>query len=366
MADKYLPLKLLDIEDDIIRDCGKDKDNMEKRGFPKTKDDAEYIDKLLRLFSGLCDENEAYRLLSVLMNSYGETMQLMGMLNFDDFNASKGLLCDIYDLCLRSTIYQIWKKNKQVYKPDKDFVNALIRTENLKITKDIFKRLPCNHFYLDVSDCDIFLPIKGIFVNIFEIETKIILVAYMVNEEAFWSTYDVMHFDQAEEYEMKVEDFSRSNPDGSYTYCNYDIFLHNKKPKENNGGLNSNESNFFIYQLLTYLTSHEPQFEESPVTKSTYRPPKAGSTIKNKFSEIQMHDIGVRFGTSFRKQKRIYNCTTILTKHQEKKRKSPIPHFRAAHWQGYWIGKGRTQLVHKWKEPTFVNGEPKDIVIHKI
>ena len=115
------------------------------------------------------------------------------------------------------------------------------------------------------------------------------------------------------------------------------------------------------------MVSHEPQIEDNPITKSTYRPPKPGSAIKNKFSELQIHDVGIRFGKAFKEQKRKVNCSTILTKHLEQTRKSPIPHFRAAHWQGYWVGKGRTEHIFKWIEPTFVGGEQSnDVVIHKM
>lgn len=362
MAEKYLPLKLMDIEDEVFKECGSDKERLEKNGFPKTKDENEFIDTLLKLFCGR--SSNAEKLLTVLLDTYGSFMKTLGMLQKDN---PKGIICDIYDICLRSSIYRIWKKNKQVYKPDKDFISALIKTENLKITKDTFKHLPCNHFYIDVSESDLFNPIKGIFVNIFYVEDKILLIAYEVNEEAFWSTYDILDFNISSEYVMRVDDLAKVNPSGVYNYCEQDIFLRGKKPINNSTGLNANESKFFIYQLITYLTSHEPQFEESAITKSTYRPPKPCSSIKNKFSEIQMHDIGIRFGKSFREQKRKYKCDTILTKHLEQTRKSPIPHFRAAHWQGYWVGRGRTEHIVKWIEPTFVGGEQSnDVVIHKI
>ena len=363
MADKYLPLYLMDIEDQILAECGSDKERLEKHGFPQTKNQTEYLDKLFRLFVGL--ENNPENLLSKLVMTYYDHLKILGLLNTDN---PKSMLCDIYDICAKPTIYQIWKKNKQVYKPDKNFVPALIKTENLKLSLDTFRHLPCKNFYIDVMDCDLFLPVKGIFVNIFEIEKRILLVAYSVNEEAFWSTYDVLHFDKQDEYEMSIDDLIiDGDTEGLYDYCASDIFLRGKQPEKNINGLNSNESKFFIYQLITYITSHEPQFEESSITKSTYRPPKQGSAIKNKFSEIQMHDIGIRFGKSFREQQKKYKCNTILTRHLENKRKSPIPHFRSAHWQHYWIGKGRTQRIVKWKEPTFVNGEgSNDVIIHSI
>ena len=359
MADKYLPLYLMDVEDRIREDCGLDMEKLEKNGFPKCKDEMEYLNRLIRLYLKLDSDFE--KTMSSIIYTYYDHMKCLGLLNNDD---PKSMLCDIYDICARPSIYQIWKKNKQVYKPDKDFISALIKTENLKLSLETFKRLPCKHFYIDVMDCDMFLPVKGIFVNIFEVENKIMLVAYAVNEEAFWSTYDILDFNVQDDYEMKIDDLITGN--GEYNYNQFDLFLMGKKAEKNVNGLDSNESKFFIYQLITYLTSHEPQFEESSITKSTYRPPKQGSVIKNKFSEIQMYDIGVRFGKSFREQKRRNKCNTILTKHLEHARKSPIPHFRAAHWQGYWVGRGRTEHIVKWIEPIFVNGEVEDVVIHKI
>ena len=359
MADKYLPLYLMDVEDRIREDCGLDMDKLEKNGFPKCKDEMEYLNRLIRLYLKLDSDFE--KTMSSIIYTYYDHMKCLGLLNNDD---PKSMLCDIYDICARPSIYQIWKKNKQVYKPDKDFISALIKTENLKLSLETFRRLPCKNFYIDVMDCDMFLPVKGIFVNIFEVENKIMLVSYAVNEEAFWSTYDVLDFNVQDDYEMKLDDLITGN--GEYNYNQFDLFLMGKKAEKNVNGLDSNESKFFIYQLITYLTSHEPQFEESSITKSTYRPPKQGSVIKNKFSEIQMYDIGMRFGKSFREQKRRNKCSTILTKHLEHARKSPIPHFRAAHWQGYWVGRGRTEHIVKWIEPIFVNGEVEDVVIHKI
>lgn len=49
---------------------------------------------------------------------------------------------------------------------------------------------------------------------------------------------------------------------------------------------------------------------------------------------------------------------------QETKR----PHIRKAHWERYHVGKGRTEIITKWKEPVFVNGDYNDIIatIHTV
>ena len=65
------------------------------------------------------------------------------------------------------------------------------------------------------------------------------------------------------------------------------------------GGL----SNFrlFLLQFLMYLSSKEPDINESPDTINTYRP---SSVIRNKYSEIRKWEVGVRYGEKIRQFKR--------------------------------------------------------------
>lgn len=41
---------------------------------------------------------------------------------------------------------------------------------------------------------------------------------------------------------------------------------------------------------------------------------------------------------------------------------SKRPHIRKAHWERYHIGKGRKDIITKWKEPVFINGDYNDII----
>ena len=365
MAGKYLPLEIMDCVDEIeSQDIFSYVDLLSNQGF-NIKNEEEYIDKLLRLHFARLEKYEAKRLVTSLMTLYGEALEQMGVLKVGwEDKGIQYVLVELYDIILRPYIMHHWKRNKQVYKPDKDFSMALLKTENLSITKEVFDHLPCKHFYIDVSDCNLFCPIEGVFVDLFEIDNGYSCVIHQCSKEAFWSSYDFIDFDLSKQKEFKVEDYTKNNTE--YSFCETDKNLSNKETIVKENGLNRDEASFFVYQLITYLSSHEPQFEESSITKSTYRPPKTGN-IKNKFSEIQMHDIGIKFGKSFREQKRKYKCNTILTKHLEYKRKSPIPHFRSAHWQRYWVGKGRTKQITKWIEPIFVGGgESSDVTIHKM
>ena len=136
----------------------------------------------------------------------------------------------------------------------------------------------------------------------------------------------------------------------------------------------------FVFQLLCYLTSKEPDIAESPVTRGTYRKPVGKP--KNTFSEVQQHDVGVRYGKSIRTRLRENDTEEKRRRKTQKRagnaddeqeknvRKSPVPHFRSAHWQRYWVGEGRKQLVTKWIEQVYVGfrdrDDKTDVVIHKV
>lgn len=378
MAINYLPLKKMEELEEHIGLLDWILDDLHSNGLPKMTYD-EYINLMLKLNTGELSIEKMNIILTIIFKSFEHELNMVGFTPKKFAEDPQGQMGELLDFVLMPYMLNVWRKNKQAYKPDGEFCNALLKTENLRITKDMMIHLPCNNFYVDLSECELFLPIQGIFVNIKPIEDsdKISIVYYLMDKDLVtWSSYDFLDFSVQKELvisqkfvkSLSCEDYIATDfdymPDDVNEVILVEKMLQNKSVNKNN--LNRNEVGFFVYQLLTYMVSHEPQIEESPITKSTYRPPKQGATIKNKFSEIQMHDVGVRFGKSFREQKRKYKCETFLTKHLESKRKSPIPHFRCAHWQGYWVGKGRTDHVVRWIEPVFINGEVNDVVIHKM
>lgn len=365
MAEKYLPLKIIDIEDYTIKNTKNDLDILRKFGYP-IEDENEYIKELLSLYFSRNKNTE--KLLSALIFAYDEMLKSMGLYNEKFLKDPRTMLANLYDIILKPHILtNYWKKNKQVYKPDGDFCEALLKTENLVLTKEMFEHLPCQYFYVDVSNYERFLPIKGLFVNIIDIDGGKAIVVYQISEDSFWSIYEFFDFSMLDKVDINAKDYiGYCNGTNEYSYADFNVLFNSKRvEKQGENGISPKECAFFVYQLMTYMTSHEPQIEENSITKTTYRKPKEGSAIKNKYSELQMWDVGIRFGQSFKEKKRKYNCNVIMTSHEERKaRKSPVPHFRSAHWQRYWIGKGRVTPIVKWKEPTFVGGESKDIVIH--
>ena len=377
MAVNYLPLRKMEELEQYISFLDKNIESLCEHGFPKVKNYDEYIDIILKLYLNELNYEDFNKIMKSILTANEDFFNALGLFSEKYANAPGQMMTEIMDIIFMPYLLNIWRKSKQVYKPDADFCNALLKTENLIITKEMISHLPCKHFYIDLSNCDLFLPIAGIFVNVFISDDldKVCLAFFLLsNDLTTWSSYDVLNFQEDKEIKISqkfMKELSR-NINGEYVEADYDYFLIEKliTGKGNQyieGNLDRYEASFFVYQLLTYMVSHEPQIEDSPITKSTYRPPKNEASIKNKFSEVQIREVGIRFGKSFRQQKKKYNCNTILTKHLETRRKSPIPHFRCAHWQGYWVGRGRTEHIVKWIEPIFVGGEDSnDVVIHKI
>jgi hypothetical protein len=293
-------------------------------------------------------------------------------------NITKGqanFVTEMRDMTILPILLHFWDKNKQVYKPDEGFASALIETDSVILTKDALQHLPANTFYIDLSDTKMLDPIIGTFVNVTFIEenTAFINIFLLTVAEEYFSFYTKGTFD---ENGICILDFDHifKNIGGGMPseYVAIDPF--GKKIRYANIQVSRENTNMFCLLLLGYLTSKRPEITDNPVTKGTYRKPSGTSVPRQRWSEVEIHDVGVRYGTTLRAFAKSYkeeaekeNKEEKLT--DEKRRKSPIPHFRRAHWQRYWVGKGRKTCQLEWIEPIFVLSEKetaKDVVIHRM
>lgn len=268
----------------------------------------------------------------------------------EDYFKKANVIAEVRDMFLMPLLIDKWSRNKQIYKPDKDFANALLMTENLEISRYMLENLPYNHFYVDLSECEVFKPIDGFFMHIVHLENGCNITIYLLQqtekEVIFFSYYndckyndkDIISFDINKMYNVDIDkDFNIFPNMVNEAFVNKDYKL------------NRAQITLFGLQLLAYLSSKDPQVQESYFTKNTYKKPDPHFRPKNKFSELRMWEVGTKYGLSYRQQ---------IKKHKNYKingRKSPIPHLRRAHWQRYWVGRGRINCITKWIEPTFVN-----------
>lgn len=277
------------------------------------------------------------------------------------------------DMIIAGIIMDKWGRNKQVYKLDEEFANALYSTEKMQLSKENLKHLPTNTFYVDLSACNGFNPIHGAVVHVNVTETYAAVAIYMLRYDSiFFSWYIYIEFD-----ENGLGIINRKDVPDDTVEIYSPILVRDVKnaPKVTHSTMRRADIVMLCLQMMCYITSKEPDIKENENTKKTYRKP---TVIKNKFSEVQQYDVGVVFGKSIKTQikqlEKEAQTEVELHRSEGKKHvshKSPKPHFRCAHWQHYHTGKGRTQLELKWIQPTFVGfGTGSDtnsnVVIHKI
>lgn len=290
----------------------------------------------------------------------------------NDLNKSNeyNLITEWKDLYLAPVLIEEWSKFKQVYKPDSDFANALIKTSKLQISESMIEHLPCNYFYIDTSDCENFEHISGIFtfVELNKVLHKLDVILYMLTDNmVYFSYYTGGYFDEKGIINIDFAEIKDHNYEVSLNFIDQDL---KKEIIDNKLEFNIDRKTVALLcvQMIAYLSIEKPQITESDLTKGTYVPKLPSAKIKNKWSEVKIEDVGVQYGTSFRKQiseiKKVYLSGAPST---GEKRKSPTPHFRCAHWHKYWVGEGRKQLRLNWIEPVFVgNGDTANVIIHTV
>lgn len=272
------------------------------------------------------------------------------------------------DFFLMPIMMECWAKNKQVYKPDPDFAEALLRTESLEFYLENIRALPCRSLYIDLTGCTGFGEIAGIFVTVLEYGNQLHIIEYLLGKDMVaYSFYGGGEYD--ENGILKIDPAEFGEDMGYEVYCTRTTETRIYENTKDRMAIT-----IFGMQMLNYLTVKKPDIQENLKTKSTYRPPRPGQPVKNKFSEIRMQDVGVRYGTAVRtmlkeEQQKIIEADELekpTCTSENKTRKSPAPHFRRAHWQVYWVGKGRKEREVKWIEPIFVGfgDTAKDVVVH--
>ena len=274
---------------------------------------------------------------------------------------------ELRDLLVQTVLSDKWAMNKQVLKTDGTFAYHLIQTEKLRISKNMISHLPYKTFYVDVSECtegNIFGDVKGIFVNIVKVSNEeYALALYLtIDQEAMtFSYYNSLVFkDENSDLEIDTTDFTDEEiahilPQETKLVNNTQIIIKSRNIK------------VFILQLLCYISIPEADVEMSSQSKKTYHP---NTTVKNKFREVCVQDVGIRIGAAITKKKKEaikqYEESEEYQRQSPKNRKPPIAHFRRAHWHRFWTGVGRKTLITKWVEPTFVCGASQDVIIHKV
>ena len=306
----------------------------------------------------------------VLIQNIEVLEMMMGVKKTDFAERKISPAAEWKDFFLMPIMMENWAKNKQVYKPDPDFAEALLRTEHLEFFRENIRALPCRSLYIDLTGCAGFGEIAGIFVTVLEYGNQLHIIEYLLGKDMVaYSFYGGGEYDENGILKIDPADFGEDM--GYEVYCTRTTETRVYENTKDRMAIT-----IFGMQMLNYLTVKKPDIQENPKTKSTYRPPRPGQPVKNKFSEVRVQDVGIRYGTAVRtmlkeeqqKIEKVGELEKPADAPNRKPRKSPVPHFRRAHWQVYWVGKGRKEREVKWLEPIFVGfgDTAKNVVIHMV
>ena len=310
------------------------------------------------------------------------------MYAMDDFDRRQ---TEWKDIVSTSLVVDKWKKSKMVYRIDNDFFHEIKNTENIITSKEIFDRLPFDCFFIDLTQVENISRFKGAWVNIVKTSEEFYGVnIYMIQDVdyTFFTYYSWYKFNDDNEIEWKPDDLpksdfiARSFVDASKINLNktqreieqeeqeaimklFRETITNPIEPENLVDVTLDMSDEYdprqdiviaIFQIMTFISVDASDISENPNTKQTYRP---STTVKNKFSEVRMWDVGVRYGQAIHVAKQEYK--KYVKKYNGrgegiKERKPVRPHMRRAHWHRYHIGKGRQETKLIWLAPTYVCG----------
>ena len=311
------------------------------------------------------------------------------------------------DMLTTNLVLSIWMKSKMVYKIDNDFFHEIKQTENLITSKEMFDKLPFKCFFIDLTEVDNIANFKGAWVYITRDDVHgskdfYSVNIYMVQNDnfTFFTYYSWYKFtDEQQEIEWHSDDLpksdfiARSFVDISKVNLNktqkeieqeeqeaimklFREAINNQIEPENLVELTVDMTDDYdprqdivisIFQIMSFIAIDASDVNENTTTKSTYRPHKEGSRIKNKFSEIRMWDVGIRYGKAIRVAKQEYKKHIEREKEnnsvESKDRKPVRPHIRRAHWHKYHVGKDRKEIKTLWLAPVYVCGNGKEIPV---
>lgn len=274
-------------------------------------------------------------------------------------------------ICQYAAQVERWKRNKQCYVFDRDFVAELADTDtHFVVPYDIFDRMPHKSVYLDYSAneelCEainvdgVLVQVEGVRSNDGQNEDWVFLILAYRNGCCVYTVTQII---------PNVKGGNDINIDDVIS-----AITTNRRLIEEKGEavFRSGARAFFslVVQSVMYLCSYEPDIRESAASKQQYR--KAKKTAKNKAQLPEReHEVGERFGEAFRKWTR----GTLGRSHEgtgtgSKKR----PHLRRAHWHRFWKGKRNSderELIVRWVSECYCGiteseaADKLDIVSHK-
>lgn len=305
---------------DKLHTCEKTKDEMDEREFFKCLLQAsiEGVKKSHNLTGG----NH--------INIEKETDKIM-----KDYNVQAELFKNYSVMVL----IESWLLYKQIYSFDKDTLNLLISNEYSNLSYDELKALK--------------MPFETIAIeNDIEYEGHI-LDSIFLCKKLRPKTNNIL---------ISICAFVKVNPEDSTKLIRFDLLIGEGKSLFDELPDDDEEAKNFICKVMN-LVLYLCQPKVDVIYKKSEKKPMKQAMPKHFYSvDYATNEVGCRLGNAIRKYRYVYETTG------EKKHTGGVkrPHTRSGHFHHYWVGKGRTDLIVKYVEPTFVLGGSKDATLHNV
>ncbi len=244
------------------------------------------------------------------------------------------IMVQSYDHAIATVTLSHWQYCKQVFTFSNDFYQMLCDMEDFELEWSIFEYLPYETFYLELEGNE---KIDGVVVKY---DPKTPAIAYTVC------------FKDAAGINCGIVDPRESNSFKSF--FDREVALSKVDPNSPQILL-TRQVLVFTIQACMYLCATNADIEENPRQKEIYRPTaySCWQMPKNRFSEIQKWDVGVRIVHDHQKAQRV--ADEYLISETAAGRRRPRQHWRKAHWHTYWTGKGRAKRELKFIAPMLIN-----------
>lgn len=241
----------------------------------------------------------------------------------------RGITEDVHHGFRICSMIKKWERSKQVFSFDKDFQGILRESEITKIDANILFNLPFRTLYLDLSNLDYTIEghkVDGAFVDVIDNKEFYVMTVVITADGGSGRSSNVW-------YMAKEKGIFKIQSEANVQKIWPDTL-----------------------KMILYLCSANRYMGPSEDTWKTYKPYKV---VRNKYSEVQKWDVGVRIGNTIRsyRENKEHIKVYVNDSYDEryKNRKRPRPHMRRGHWHKYWVGEERSQIQIKWIMPTFIN-----------
>lgn len=115
-----------------------------------------------------------------------------------------------------------------------------------------------------------------------------------------------------------------------------------------------------LLKLILYISQPKIQV----LKKAVSRGQKQGKVPKSFYNlDYKENEVAYQLGNAIRKYKYVYEHSKGSG---EPTGRTVRPHQRCGHFHHYWVGVGRTELIVKYVEPTFVLGGSNKATVHKV